>query len=175
MPNRKGLLTTGEMARRTGNTLRTVRFYEEEGLLHPQRSRGGHRLFEEDQLHKLRLITDLRNTGLSLPVIREVFRIKQECRNASEASEQVRSFLQTQLARLQNQIDLLVRLRDEFQAAMQVFHECNTCKEDWMQRRCSTCEVMAREALPPSIRMIWLGEPPPGAAPSPRCPGPIVA
>ena len=31
------LLTTGEMARRSSNTLRTVRFYEEEGILRPVR------------------------------------------------------------------------------------------------------------------------------------------
>lgn len=41
------LLTTGEMARQSSNTLRTVRFYEEEGILRPvRRTDGGHRLFD---------------------------------------------------------------------------------------------------------------------------------
>ena len=155
----KELLTTGDMARQTRNTLRTVRFYEEEGLITPvERTRGGHRLFDEDQLHKLELITDLRDVGLALPVIKEVFRIKNECGSASEASLQVKAFLQVQLQRMQDQITLLSRLRDDFQAAMSVFHECESCKEEWMRRRCGSCEVMAREALPANVRMLWLDE-----------------
>src|ERR1700734_3560260 len=55
------LLTTGEMARRSNNTLRTVRFYEEEGILRPvRRTEGGHRLFDRRELERLMLVTDLR-------------------------------------------------------------------------------------------------------------------
>jgi DNA-binding transcriptional MerR regulator len=161
MARPKGLLTTGDLARRTGNTLRTVRFYEEEGLVVPaRRSRGGHRLFGEDQLHKLRLITDLRNIGLSIPVIKEVFQIKRECKDAVEASERVNAFLQEQIARMEEQVALLQRVRDEFRAAMAVFHECASCKDVWIRRRCASCEVMARESLSPSVRMIWLTDTP---------------
>ena len=71
---------------------------------------------------------------------------------------QVKTFLQTQLQRMQDQITLLTRLRDDFQAAMTTFHECASCKEDWMRRRCSSCDVMAREALPPTVRTLWLEE-----------------
>jgi len=58
------LLSTGDMARLTGNTLRTVRFYEEAGILHPERrSTGGHRLFTHAELERLQLISDLRAAG----------------------------------------------------------------------------------------------------------------
>jgi DNA-binding transcriptional MerR regulator len=158
MPTKKGLLTTGDMARLTSNTLRTVRFYEEEGLLQPARSQGGHRLFDAEQLHKLKLISDLRNIGLALPVIKEVFRIKEECKTATDASHQVKEFLQTQIKRMQEQIELLQRLRDEFQAAMTVFSECERCKEDWIHRRCQACDVMACETLPAHVRIMWLNQ-----------------
>ena len=49
------------MARLTGNTLRTVRFYEEAGILRPdRRSAGGHRLFSQHELERLQpsLTTD---------------------------------------------------------------------------------------------------------------------
>lgn len=178
MRKKKELLTTGDMARRTRNTLRTVRFYEEEGLITPvERTRGGHRLFDEDQLHKLELITDLRDVGLALPVIKEVFRIKQDCGNASDASLQVKAFLASQLQRMQDQITLLTRLRDDFQSAMDVFHECESCKEEWIRRRCSSCQVMAREALPSNVRMLWLDEPgeeSTDSAPQLRALGPVV-
>ena len=182
MANKKGLLTTGDMARTTRNTLRTVRFYEEEGLIAPTaRTRGGHRLFDEDQLNKLQLVTDLRDVGLALPVIKEVFRIKQDARNATDASSLVRTFLQAQIQRMQDQISLLSRLRDEFHAAMAVFDDCGRCKEEWIRRRCSSCEVMARDTLPANVRMLWLDEAPPeshseahSASQSPRPLGPVL-
>src|SRR5690348_9179110 len=60
-------LTTGEMARLSNSTLRTVRFYEEEGILRPaRRTEGGHRLFERTELDRLMLVTDMRMAGLSL-------------------------------------------------------------------------------------------------------------
>src|SRR5258708_38990334 len=63
--------TTGEMARLSNNTLRTVRFYEEAGILRPVgRTEGGHRLFERPELDRLRLVSDLREAGMSLEEIR---------------------------------------------------------------------------------------------------------
>ncbi|MBT8451830.1 MAG: MerR family transcriptional regulator, partial [Deltaproteobacteria bacterium] len=55
------LLTTGDMARLSQSTLRTVRFYEQEGLIEPERrSSCGHRLFSARELLKLQLALDLR-------------------------------------------------------------------------------------------------------------------
>ena len=50
-PSTPDTLTTGEMARLSKTTLRTVRFYEEAGILAPiGRTEGGHRVFERAQL-----------------------------------------------------------------------------------------------------------------------------
>ena len=60
-------LSSGDLARATGNTVRTIRFYEEEGLLRPAEvSEGGHRRYTEEDLERLRLIIDLRELGLAL-------------------------------------------------------------------------------------------------------------
>jgi DNA-binding transcriptional MerR regulator len=80
------LLTTGDMARLGRSTLRTVRFYEEAGLLKVARLDGGNRLFHENELHKLRLASDLREAGLSLSEIKSLFELKNRCASAEEAS-----------------------------------------------------------------------------------------
>ena len=85
-----GLLTTGDMARQSANTLRTVRFYEETGLLTPvQRTDGGHRLFEKGELRKLQLISDLRAAGFSLEEIKEMIEAKLQCNCGADASRNV--------------------------------------------------------------------------------------
>ncbi|MEU0544880.1 MerR family transcriptional regulator [Nocardia sp. NPDC005978] len=63
----------GELARRTGLAVRTIRFYCDEGLLESERSGGGHRTFDADTAaERLRLVRRLRALGLGLTAIAEV-------------------------------------------------------------------------------------------------------
>ncbi|WP_280429985.1 MerR family transcriptional regulator [Nocardia brasiliensis] len=58
------------MARRTGFSVRTIRFYCDEGILEPQRSAGGHRMFDaDDATERLLLVRQLRAFGLGLDSI----------------------------------------------------------------------------------------------------------
>jgi DNA-binding transcriptional MerR regulator len=62
--------TIGMLARRTGLTTRTIRFYSDEGLLPPAgRTHGGYRLFDATSLARLELVKTLRELGLGLPEI----------------------------------------------------------------------------------------------------------
>lgn len=63
-----GFLTIGELARRTGLTTRTIRFYSDEGLLPPaHRTHAGYRLYDGASLARLELLRTLRELGLGLP------------------------------------------------------------------------------------------------------------
>lgn len=63
-----GFLTIGELARRTGLTTRTIRFYSDEGLLPPaMRTNAGYRLYDGASLARLELLRTLRELGLGLP------------------------------------------------------------------------------------------------------------
>jgi DNA-binding transcriptional MerR regulator len=62
----------GELARRTGLTVRALHHYDEIGLLSPtQRSRSGHRLYGEQEVKRLQQIVSLRQLGFSLEQIAE--------------------------------------------------------------------------------------------------------
>ena len=50
----------GELARRTGLTVRTLHHYDEIGLLSAQRSEGGHRVYDEAAVQRLYRIVSLR-------------------------------------------------------------------------------------------------------------------
>ncbi|MEV4310797.1 MerR family transcriptional regulator [Actinocrispum sp. NPDC049592] len=65
-------LGIGELARRTGVAVRTVRFYCDEGLLEPVRSAGGHRRFDIATVDRLNLVRRLRGLGLGLRSIADV-------------------------------------------------------------------------------------------------------
>jgi len=62
-----GVFTIGELARRTGLTTRTIRFYSDEGLLPPaDRTYAGYRLYDSASLARLELLRTLRELGLGL-------------------------------------------------------------------------------------------------------------
>ncbi|WP_460069659.1 helix-turn-helix domain-containing protein [Streptomyces sp. YKOK-I1] len=68
-----GLFTIGELARATGLTVRTIRYWSDEGVLTPvTRSTGGYRLYDAESTARLELIRTLRELGLGLADVRRV-------------------------------------------------------------------------------------------------------
>ncbi|WP_405869244.1 MerR family transcriptional regulator [Streptomyces sp. NBC_00005] len=68
-----GLFTIGELARSTGLTVRTIRYWSDEGVLTPvTRSTGGYRLYDAESAARLELIRTLRELGLGLDDVRTV-------------------------------------------------------------------------------------------------------
>ncbi|WP_373045164.1 MerR family transcriptional regulator [Vulgatibacter sp.] len=148
-------LSTGDLARRTGTTLRTVRFYEEAGMLKPSAvGKGGRRLYTERDLEKLALITDLRELDLSLEEIKGLLRMREGCHDAPQLVERFGSALSVQLERTQRRLAALQRLGAEFAAALQVLGGCRACATPLEVHACSRCDVMAREETPRIIKVV---------------------
>jgi DNA-binding transcriptional MerR regulator len=150
-------LSTGDLARACETTLRTVRFYEEAGLVEPStRSEGGHRMFEPAQRDKLRLIMDLREAGLSIQEIKDLFALKSRCSTPEEASQRLSATLECRIAEMQRKIVVLRRLREELSSVVSVVRECGSCEhKDEFPKRCGGCDVMEREDLPRAMRLLW--------------------
>ncbi len=88
----------GELAKRTGLTVRTLHYYEERGLLHPPlRSEGGYRLYTEKDVARLQQIASMRRLGFSLDDI-------AVCLERDDFS--LRRVLALHIARLREQIEI---------------------------------------------------------------------
>ncbi|GGN15859.1 MerR family transcriptional regulator [Lentzea pudingi] len=73
MDERTDLLTIGRLARRTGISARTLRFWSNEGVITPAgRSAGGYRLYDAACVARVELIHTLRELGLGLDDVRRV-------------------------------------------------------------------------------------------------------
>ena len=94
---RSGLWKVGDLANRTGLSVRTLHYYEEIGLLAPtHRTRSGHRLYQSSDIMRLQQIVSLRQLGFSLDEIRD-------CLNQSDFSfERV---IELHISRLEQQIE----------------------------------------------------------------------
>ena len=66
--------TTGEIAKLCGVSVRTVQYYDSRNILIPSElSEGGRRLYSEDDLRRMRIICFLREAGMSISSIDELF------------------------------------------------------------------------------------------------------
>ena len=115
----KAELSSGDLARATGNTVRTVRFYEEEGLLKPSVvSEGGHRRYRREDLDRLRLILDLRELGLSICDIRAFLDLRAGCSSVAEFAVRFREVLLCHLERAEARLESLRRVKRELRDAL---------------------------------------------------------
>ncbi len=155
---REGLLTTGDMARLSNNTLRTVRFYEEAGILTPvQRTEGGHRLFEPTQLDKMRLVSDLRAAGFPLEEIREVLQSKAQACSGAEAADSLISRLDAQISQMQARVTLLSRLLEQLSEARSTLEACQGCVNNVnFPATCGECKTLSDvDPIPPAVSVLW--------------------
>lgn len=124
------LMQIGELAEKTGLSLRTIRHYDEEGLLNPSaRSSGGFRLYSADDLDRLMVIRRMKPLGFSIDEMRELLAVIQglsgRSRSVRERAElrlrltgfsvtatERRDHLRTQLDRAEEFLARLEQLRE---------------------------------------------------------------
>jgi len=99
----------GELADRTGLSIRTVRHYDDVGLLHPTgRTEGGFRLYSDDDLQRLLVIRRMKPLGYSLEQMAELLGILDGLQVADGAERD----------RLQAQLDMYVVDTEERRAKL---------------------------------------------------------
>jgi DNA-binding transcriptional MerR regulator len=101
----------GELARRTGLTVRTLHHYDEIGLLSPaERSDGGHRVYGEADVRRLYRIVSLRSLGLPLDAIGSAL---------DEEGFDPRAAVEDHLARLETRMDQQRRLQERLRRLLE--------------------------------------------------------
>ena len=115
MVDKSEQLRIGEVARRTGLTVRTLRYLEEIGLLPPsERLAGGHRVYGDDDVRRLHRVNLLRHVGIPLAQIPE----------ALEGSpDQLADAVERHLAVLDERLSAMGRLRERIRAVGECLRE----------------------------------------------------
>ncbi|MGN6371896.1 MAG: MerR family transcriptional regulator [Solirubrobacteraceae bacterium] len=123
MSTAEGSLRIGDVARLAGTTTRTIRYYEEIGLLpeSPSRPSGGHRLYTHVEVERLREVIRLKELlGVSLNELKELLAaeearaaVRAELRRDDVDPSRRRELLLEALGHLDRQIELVERRTSE--------------------------------------------------------------
>jgi DNA-binding transcriptional MerR regulator len=106
--------TIGELSRMVNLTQRTIRYYEEIGLLHSvRRIENGKRVYTDDDVRRLKFINRLKMLGLSLAEMVELEKIYREQRNNREIIPKLIVLLDHRAAQIDDRINQLIALKKE--------------------------------------------------------------
>ena len=135
------LIKVGDLAHRTGKTVRAIHLYEELGLLSPPvRSKGGFRMYSGDGVKRIEWIQKLQDMGFSLTEIKAFLRVWEERATAPEAMATVREIFSDKLHETRETIARLSRLADELAESLSYLERCRSCSPSQGQSECCACE-----------------------------------
>ncbi len=99
----------GEVAKQSGLSVETIRYYEKEGLLEkPRRKESGYRQYNHDVIARLSFIQQAKELGFSLKEIGELLSIKSDKNNVCD---DVKQLAQQKLVNIESKIKLLQRMK----------------------------------------------------------------
>ncbi len=110
-------MTIGEVARRVGVSVDTIRFYEKEGLLAPAwRRASGYREYDGEAVRRLRFIRRAKQLGFTLADIRELLALRVEsgsrCGRVKRRAEAKIAEIDTKIRTLRKMKNALARLTE---------------------------------------------------------------
>ncbi len=122
------LLRIGDFARLAGTNLRTLRYYEELGLLRAaKRSQGGFRYYRSTDVNRLNMIRDLQDLGLPLERIGALVAGRRDGGDRRGFFEPVRTALAEQDRLLAERIATLEHQRRRIGVALAKVDQCLEC------------------------------------------------
>lgn len=127
----------GGVAERLGVSTRTIKYYEELGLVSPEnRSPGGFRLYKPSDVERLERILRLKNMGFSLAAIREFLAVRDAAKEATR--ERVLAETTEHLkAREREVAERIAKAREDLKSAEALREE--------LRRDIALCEARMRE------------------------------
>lgn len=115
----------GEIARKTGYKVQTLRFYEEEGLLPtPSRSASGYRVYDRAHVEQLNFIRHCRSLGMPLNEVKWLLSLRDNPSGAACADAD--QFLDNHIVQVEQQIAVLRQLKQQLLALRRTCKRQNT-------------------------------------------------
>ena len=152
-------LKIGEAAQQLGVTPRTLRFYEELGLVQPHRTARGTRLYREADLKRLEVVQTLAQLGTPLAEAQALARTRPHSVSGGEASHRVAAILDRLEKDLEAKMHACRDTLAQIRAARQVVEACFGCKRPPTPQGCSGCPVAKRRHSSRLFNLIWEPDP----------------
>ncbi|PTE10154.1 Cu(I)-responsive transcriptional regulator [Mesorhizobium helmanticense] len=112
-------MNVGDAAHRSGLPAKTIRYYEEIGLIRPRRAGNGYRDYTGEDIHRLAFLRRARNLGFSIDDCRQLMALYQD---RSRASHDVREIAAAHVTAIEEKVRELQSMRSTLQKLIYACH-----------------------------------------------------
>lgn len=146
----------GELARLTGLSVRTIRFYSDSGLLPPtERTHAGYRMYDIHALTRLKFVRTLRELGVDLPTVQRV--LAREVSIPELAAEHAAALdVQIRTLRLRRSVLRAVAKRGSSPKELEMVHELARMTEEERQAILDDFWAEVDAGLPATENAAWM-------------------
>ena len=113
-------MNIGQASEHSGLAPKTIRYYEDIGLIRPDRGGNGYRDYAEADIHKLRFLQRSRGLGFSVEECRQLLALYED---KSRASSDVKELTQAKLTEIDRKIRELTELRRTLEHLVHACHD----------------------------------------------------
>lgn len=145
----------GDAAAQLDTTPRTLRFYEEQGMLTPFRTARGTRLYSKDDIARLRVIQQLTRLDAPLRTVRELAVARPGSRSGDEASHKVSTLLSALRHDVEKKKQECEDALQQISAALKLVEQCYGCQNKPTFQDCSGCPVEKQTRQSRLFHLIW--------------------
>ena len=134
----------GEIALLSSLSERTIRYYEEQGLIRARRSEGGQRWYTDEDLVYLKRIIELKGLGFSLQEVRRIFELKDADRTVNLRREALLAEYRKKLAADMEKLEELKKHIDELEWHVHQLEKAEDGFTECPGSLCASCQYRSR-------------------------------
>lgn len=143
----------GDVAKRLGVSQRTIRYYEELGLITPTRTSGRFRVYAEAEIERLKTVMLLKSLGISLEDIVALIKLWHEG-VPSEVTPKLRAILIERRQEFEKRIEGYRKGIEQLDEVLTLLNVCASCGHRVEAEECSHCLSNRNEDIPPLMKTL---------------------
>ncbi len=130
----------GEISKLTGLSVRTIRYFEEEGLLDSKRTDGGQRIYSDQDLVYIKRILELKGLGFRLSEINRIFSLKREDESGNKRRAELLRIYSERLREDREKVEALRHHIDELEWHIRQLEKAEDGFTSCPGSLCASCE-----------------------------------
>lgn len=130
----------GEISKLTGLSVRTIRYFEEEGLLDSKRTDGGQRTYSDQDLVYIKRILELKGLGFRLSEINSIFSLKREDESGNKRRAELLRIYSERLREDREKVEALKHHIDELEWHIRQLEKAEDGFTSCPGSLCASCE-----------------------------------
>ena len=150
MDNKYITYRIGEIAERLGLSPRSIRYYEELGLIKPARSEGGFRIYTEHDMNVIRMVLRFKDLGMTLEEIRALVGPREHAVD-SATLKSLRDALMLRRREFEERISRYEEGIEQIDTVIAQLTRCDCCGMEMEREVCSNCMGKDGEEISPLL------------------------